>query len=171
MNAKKEIGNRIRSMRKGLKMNQHQLAEAIGVSNTTLSAYEKGDAFPSLEILFNIVRVGGVTFDWLFTGSEAVKEEKPAITYPLGEKEEKAIHAAEDLLGHYGLEKRYAIVEIHHPPPQDERLSEDEKQLLNAYRCASDEIREEAFGMLERSARRSQGSGGGENGLIGKKSA
>ena len=89
--ARKEIGTRIRLIRKNLRLNQDQFGSKIGVTKSTVSAYEHGDVFPPLEVMAKIVESGKVSYDWLFTGLEATEEGKTPITYPLGEKEEKAI--------------------------------------------------------------------------------
>lgn len=162
---KEDIGGRIKEVREGLKMTQAELGRILGVGNKAVSSYEKGAANPSPSSLAEIARLGERTIDWLVTGKDPQLPQAPAIS------REKALE--EIAVVAFGRDKEFAFrvceaAGVYTPP---ERLSEDEKQLLSAYRCASDEIREEAFGMLERSAKRSQGSGGGENGLSGRKSA
>lgn len=59
------IGERIRTLRLALPMNQREFAQRIGISQPTLSCYEKGTALPSVEILINIALKFGVSLDWL----------------------------------------------------------------------------------------------------------
>lgn len=70
MKTKLEIGGRIRIVRSRLKMNQREFAQQIGVSNSAVSAYETGDAFPSLPALIKIAVLARVTFNWLILGYE-----------------------------------------------------------------------------------------------------
>ncbi len=66
----KEMGDRIRLLRKKLNYNQTTFAEKIGVTQSTLSCYEKGGASPSLEVLAAIASAFHVSIDWL-TGVSA----------------------------------------------------------------------------------------------------
>jgi len=49
-----EIAHRIRQQRQLLGIKQLALAELVGISNSTLSSYEKGSTVPSVEHLFNL---------------------------------------------------------------------------------------------------------------------
>ncbi|MCD6225525.1 HD domain-containing protein [bacterium] len=51
------LGEKIRSIRKSLKISQEELAQKIGVSNKTISAYESGRAIPPTKILLRISKV------------------------------------------------------------------------------------------------------------------
>jgi len=68
----KEIGRRIREIR-GFDLTQAQFGEMMGVGQTTLSKYEKGQAAPTLEFLIRLKAHSGRSIDWIVTG-----EEKPA---------------------------------------------------------------------------------------------
>lgn len=131
---KEDIGIRIKEVREGLKMTQATLGRILGVGNKAVSAYEKGAANPSPSSLAEIARLGKCTIDWLVTGATPDTPINQSITYPIAEDEKSALKTCENLIARYGLETRYAVVEIHHPPPQEERLSEDEKQLLKYFR-------------------------------------
>lgn len=83
---KKEIGARIRAIRIDAGLNQEQFGSKIGVGKSTVSAYEKGDAFPTLQVLRKIAAVGGKTHDWIIEGGEHVQEshaEYKAVKPPL----------------------------------------------------------------------------------------
>lgn len=129
----KEMGERLKEVRG--KLTLEDFGKIVGVSRSMVSKYENGDAWPKPETLGKIIEFGKVSCDWILIGKSLTKEPgPPQITYPLAEDEEKALHTAENLLERYGLEKRFAVVEIHHPPSQEEMLNNDEKELLEAFR-------------------------------------
>ena len=51
----KDIGMRIRTLRKERKMTQEQLAEAAGVGVTHISHIETGNSIPSLKVVIDII--------------------------------------------------------------------------------------------------------------------
>lgn len=53
----KDIGMRIRTVRKSRKMTQEQLAEAVGVGVTHISHIETGNSIPSLKVMIDIINV------------------------------------------------------------------------------------------------------------------
>jgi transcriptional regulator with XRE-family HTH domain len=61
----KELGSNIRLLRNNLGLNQTAFAEKIGITQSTLSSYEKGNATPSLEVLTSIATQFHVSVDWL----------------------------------------------------------------------------------------------------------
>lgn len=63
----KAVGRRIRELR-GFDTNQAELADAIGVAQSHISAIERGQKEPSATILLRISRQYGKTVDWLLTG-------------------------------------------------------------------------------------------------------
>lgn len=65
-----QIGQRIKTIRKRLRLSQKELAENLGVSAGAVSTYELGDAYPSIETLAKIARLGGETFNWLIMGEQ-----------------------------------------------------------------------------------------------------
>jgi len=64
----KAVGRRIRQLR-GFDTNQAELADAIGVAQSHISAIERGQKEPSATILLKIARRYGKTVDWLLTGA------------------------------------------------------------------------------------------------------
>ena len=67
----KEIGQRIRTIRRRLKMNQTEFGQHLGVNTTTMSGYEKGYVKAMQpEKLRTIAELGGITLDELITGQE-----------------------------------------------------------------------------------------------------
>lgn len=152
-NLRVEIGSRIKKIRDKSGMNQDQFGAVLGVVKSSVSGYETGDGFPTIENLVKIAEVGNVSFDWLITGKDAIPSpEKQPITYPLGEDEQGALKICENLISRYGLDKQYAVVEIHHPPPKEERLSEYEKRLVEAFRKVDKQSQEVILTVAENTA-------------------
>ena len=57
---------RLKAARAGQDMSQQELADAVGVSRQTISAIEKGDYNPTINLCVRICRVLGKTLDVLF---------------------------------------------------------------------------------------------------------
>ena len=57
---------RLKAARAGPDMSQQELADAVGVSRQTISAIEKGDYNPTINLCVRICRVLGKTLDDLF---------------------------------------------------------------------------------------------------------
>jgi transcriptional regulator with XRE-family HTH domain len=63
------IGRRIRELR-GFDMTQDEFARRIGVTQSHLSALERGDSEPGASVLLAISREFAKSVDWLLTGEE-----------------------------------------------------------------------------------------------------
>ncbi len=57
---------RLKSARAALDLSQQQLADRVGVSRQTISAIEKGDYNPTINLCISICKVLGKTLDELF---------------------------------------------------------------------------------------------------------
>ena len=57
---------RLKSARAALDLSQQQLADLVGVSRQTISAIEKGDYNPTIQLCRSICKVLGKTLDELF---------------------------------------------------------------------------------------------------------
>ena len=57
---------RLKSARAALDISQQQLAEMVDVSRQTISAIEKGDYNPTINLCISICKVLGKTLDELF---------------------------------------------------------------------------------------------------------
>ncbi len=57
---------KIKSARAAMDLSQQQLAELVGVSRQTISAIEKGDYNPTINLCIQICKVLGKTLDELF---------------------------------------------------------------------------------------------------------
>lgn len=59
------FGEKLKKLRKGLKLTQQQLAERIGVAKSIISYYESGERYPSYDVLVKLARTFHVTTDYL----------------------------------------------------------------------------------------------------------
>lgn len=59
------IGQRIRDLRKQKRMSQTELAKSVGVSQTTVTAWETGKAEPSSSAVAKLADIFNVTTDYL----------------------------------------------------------------------------------------------------------
>ena len=57
---------RLKAARAGLDLSQQELAERVGVSRQTISAIEKGDYNPTINLCIAICKALGKTLDELF---------------------------------------------------------------------------------------------------------
>jgi putative transcriptional regulator len=57
---------RLKAARAGMDLSQQQLADKVGVSRQTISAIEKGDYNPTINLCISICKVFGKTLDELF---------------------------------------------------------------------------------------------------------
>jgi transcriptional regulator with XRE-family HTH domain len=65
----KNVGRRIREIR-GFDLTQAEFGKVLGVAQTTLSKYEKGQAAPTLEFLVRLKAHSGKSIDWIVTGED-----------------------------------------------------------------------------------------------------
>lgn len=59
------VGERIKELRNAKRMTQHEFAERINVTKSTVSAYENGTRLPSYDVLIKIARLFKVSTDHL----------------------------------------------------------------------------------------------------------
>lgn len=69
------IGNTIRELRKEKKMSQSELGKFIGVSQTTVTAWETGRAEPSSTFVSKLADLFNVSTDYLLGRSEKEKND------------------------------------------------------------------------------------------------
>lgn len=65
-----EVGERIRGIREGLKMNRERFSEMIDVSDVFLGQIERGERSLSLKTLCRIVSFTGVSTDFILFGDK-----------------------------------------------------------------------------------------------------
>ena len=61
----KQIGKRIRDLRLSKKLSQTQLAELIKTTQDTISLWELGKSYPSIDYVIEMVKVFNVSADYL----------------------------------------------------------------------------------------------------------
>ncbi|MEE0874515.1 MAG: helix-turn-helix transcriptional regulator [Ruminococcus sp.] len=59
------FGDKLKKLRKGMKLTQKQLADRIGVAKSVVSYYESGDRYPSYDVLIRIAGIFHTTTDYL----------------------------------------------------------------------------------------------------------
>lgn len=62
------IGERIKDLRKKSKLTQTELANMLGVTKSTVAAYENNTRLPSYDVLLKMARIFKVSTDYLLTG-------------------------------------------------------------------------------------------------------
>lgn len=68
------FGNRLKELRKEKKITQLELANMLGVTFSTISAWEVGKAQPSYDILIKLATYFGVTVDYLLGFNQEDKD-------------------------------------------------------------------------------------------------
>ncbi len=61
------VGLRIREIR-GFGLTQAQFGDLLGIGQTQLSKYEKGQSVPTAELLLKLKEYSGKSVDWILTG-------------------------------------------------------------------------------------------------------
>ena len=61
----KEIGKRIRELRLAKNLSQTQLANLINTTQDTISLWELGKSYPSIDYIIELVKVFNVSSDYL----------------------------------------------------------------------------------------------------------
>ena len=62
------MGERIAQLRRNKGLSQAALAQALGLSTSTIAMYEQGRREPSVSIIIALADALGVTIDYLLTG-------------------------------------------------------------------------------------------------------
>ena len=83
-----DFGDRLRNLRVRDGLTQEYLAKKLGVTKSTVSAYETGTKFPSHKVLLNIIKLLIVSSDY-FLGMDSKNNEIPLSG--LTEKEAEAV--------------------------------------------------------------------------------
>ena len=75
-----DFGEKLKDLRKSQGLNQKQVAEKLGITSATVSAYELGKKYPSLDILIKICTIFDVSSDFLLGLSDSMKLLKSDLT-------------------------------------------------------------------------------------------
>lgn len=62
---KMDIKSKIKTLRNSKNLTQEQLAKRLWLSKASISAYESGTKYPSLEIIIKMARIFNVSTDYL----------------------------------------------------------------------------------------------------------
>lgn len=80
------IGERIKILRKSKELSQVEFAEAIGISQGTLSDIENDRCKPSIDTIISIHNAFNCSFNWLLINkSQDIRTDNPEIVLSLGE--------------------------------------------------------------------------------------
>jgi len=71
---KLELGSRIRKIRENSKLKQREMGKLLKVSNVSVSDYETGRSYPTIDALVKIAEIGKVPVGWLIMGQDASLE-------------------------------------------------------------------------------------------------
>ena len=74
----KIIGRRIREIR-GFDLTQAEFGKILGIGQTQLSKYEKGQNAPTLELLLRLKTYSGRSIDWIVTGDPILGRESRSL--------------------------------------------------------------------------------------------
>jgi len=79
----KTLGSRLKKSRENSRLTQVEVAKKLGISNGTLSGYERDYRDPDTEILRKLAELYHVDIDWLLTGREVNKTllKEPSAAY------------------------------------------------------------------------------------------
>lgn len=66
----KEIGERLRSLREGVKLSQVRMADILGVQQSTINRFETGKSTPSAETLIKYADYFDVSLDYIFARTD-----------------------------------------------------------------------------------------------------
>jgi transcriptional regulator with XRE-family HTH domain len=115
----REVGDRIRQVRRRLGLTQAEFAKRLGVIQVSMARYEAGRV-PRADVLERMARLGGVTLSWVLRGE--LERQSPA--GPLVDRT-----AWEPLRGLVTrLQGEFALV-LRLPLPQRERYEERVKEV------------------------------------------
>src|SRR5262245_20910011 len=147
-NEKRDIGARIKKLRKEAGLRQWQLAEMIGATQPAIHMYERG-VLPEPKRLLELARIGDTTVEWILTGRHWENGSEEMRRVP------RDVHQLAFQLREYSEEDREALESALHV------IQEAVKSLSRAADTAVEHL------PLEEVARHLKGfSGGPINGLL-----
>lgn len=66
----KEIGHRLRKAREAKRLTQKEVADKIGIHNSTIGKYELGEREPDFDTVKELSEIYEVSPDWILLGNE-----------------------------------------------------------------------------------------------------
>lgn len=64
------LGSRLKKARESCRLTQIEVSKKLGISNGTLSGYERNYRDPDTETLSELAKLYNVSIDWLLTGNK-----------------------------------------------------------------------------------------------------
>ena len=86
-----QFGKILKNLRKSANYTQEQLADLLGIANSTVSMYERGERFPDYEMMKSIADLFHVSINTLYGREDTAKAEKEPPAMEDGELEENMI--------------------------------------------------------------------------------
>lgn len=83
---KQDFAKRLRSLKRGRRASNHEIAVAVGVSKQAVTRWLSGDAMPKQEYRKSLADLFGVSEHWLFTGAVDVPPGYPERVLRLAER-------------------------------------------------------------------------------------
>ena len=83
------IARRMERVRRDLKLSQQQLAERLGIGQSTVSKYLQGRRPPTVEALWRLARLSGRSMEWFLGGGRAPVVAEPRLSYGDGSWDER----------------------------------------------------------------------------------
>jgi len=77
------VKKRLKAIREGLKQNQSQFADTVGISQAAISQFEDGKRVPSIETLDKIAKALGLSVVSLLSDKDATDDQKAALMQTL----------------------------------------------------------------------------------------
>jgi len=74
------FGEKLKAVRKSKRLTQLELSKRLGVSKGTVSAYEQGLSYPSIETLVNICDILNISADYLLGISDELSFKMGGLT-------------------------------------------------------------------------------------------
>lgn len=95
------LGVRLKEAREGVRLTQMQAAKKLGISNGTLSGYERNYRDPDTTMLAKLANLYDKTTDWL-TGNDNTSELAQLVNENAGEPgSEKRVEFAQKFMGEF----------------------------------------------------------------------
>ena len=166
---KEDIGKRIKQALVAAGKSQRDLAKALNIAESSVTAYVQGGSEPSAQGFAMIAELCEVTIDWLITG-RASETKPPKLTQ--NEIMRAALKTA--ITGDRALVDEIRDSLAPYTPGGDSLTAEqkaEQKELLDLWAAADSDARDSAKYVLQKSADKSRRQEGGGSDLAGRNSA
>lgn len=138
-------GSKISVERKKLGLSQEELAKKVGVSQKSISKYERGTRRPTYETLTAMANLFGVTIDYLLDSDKMLPPEEPRYTsedeYELILLYRKFQEKSSTVAMEKSLEDFFSGILV--------ASSKDEKKILRAYRQLNEDNKDIIIGKIK----------------------